>query len=87
VTERLCEVQDSMREAVMEIGLHARPPEGAKLVRQWASLRCPHRGGCNKSAPRCDGMTPENRQIISKLKDKLFMAGVVPEDQLFSERK
>ena len=76
--KRLCEVTSELRPAVMKLG------EGgdADTVRQWASIRCPHRGGCDKSAPHCDGYTPGNRQTISKLQDRLFQAGFVRVEEI-----
>jgi hypothetical protein len=69
---RLCEVQAEMRPAVMRLG------EGgdAQTVRAWASLRCPSGGHCDPSQ-RCTGFTPQNRQVISELQDRLFVAGFV----------
>lgn len=69
---RLCEVSDEMRDPVLKLG------EGgdAATVRQWASLRCPKRGHCDPSE-RCSGFTPQNRQTISELQDRLFVAGFV----------
>ena len=69
---RLCEVSAEMRDPVMELGTHG----DAETVRKWASLRCPHREHCDQSRP-CQGFTPENRQAISELDDKLFSAGFV----------
>jgi len=83
-SEKLCEIADELREPVMQVGMSER--DGYKTVRKWASLRCPHRSGCDKSAPRCDGMTPQNRQIISELKDRIFTFGFVAADQLFNRK-
>jgi len=69
----LCEMRDEMRPAVLELGLHG----DSKIVRDWATLKCPHAGGCSKSAARCDGFTAENRLRIAELKDRLFVAGFV----------
>jgi hypothetical protein len=70
--KRLCEVQAELRDPVMRLG------EGgdAATVRQWASLRCPRAGHCDPSK-RCEGFTPSNRQVISEIQDRLFVAGFV----------
>jgi len=78
MAERLCEISDRLRPGVMAT-------LDARTVRMWASLKCPHAGGCDKSRSRCDGMTPQNCQIISELKDKIFVIGAVPIHNLAKE--
>jgi hypothetical protein len=69
---RLCEVTAELRDPVMKLGERG----DVGTVRQWASLRCPKRGHCDPSQ-KCEGFTPQNRQTISQLKDRLFTAGFV----------
>lgn len=75
--KRLCEVSDELRDPVMKLG------EGgdARLVRTWASLRCPRAGHCDPTQ-KCEGFTPQNRQTISKLEDRLFVAGFVRVEEI-----
>jgi len=76
---RLCEVQAEMREPLLEIGL--RELEGYKLLRKWASMKCPHAGSCDKSKPKCDGMTSSNLVQIAHLEDELFRRGYYKTDE------
>ncbi len=75
--QRLCEVVSEMRDPVMELGTHG----DADTVLRWASLRCPRKGHCDPSQ-RCQGFTPENRQNISELDDRLFRAGFIKVEEL-----
>ena len=70
--KRLCEVVSEMRDPVLELGTHG----DVDTLRRWAGLRCPRRDHCDQSR-KCEGMTGQNLQTISELKDKLFQAGFV----------
>jgi hypothetical protein len=73
---KLCEIQQEMREPLLEIGL--RELEGYRLLRKWASMKCPHRNHCDPATTKkCDGLTPQNLVTISKLQDELFFRGYV----------
>lgn len=86
---RLCEVREEMREPVYRIG--ERESDGVTVLRKWNSLQCPFAGHCDKSGP-CRGFTPENNQILSELRDRLFVAGftyienVSPHDLVLDRR-
>ena len=77
MNKRLCEVTAELRDPVMRLGEGG---DGA-TVRKWASVRCPRRGHCDPSR-ECEGFTPENRQTISQLQDRLFSAGFVRVEEI-----
>jgi hypothetical protein len=70
--QRLCEVQQELRPAVMRLGESG----DVATLQKWAGLQCPKRDHCGKDRP-CEGFTAENRQRISELQDRLFVAGFV----------
>jgi hypothetical protein len=66
--KRLCELKDELRLPVIQVG-------DSQTIRSWDSLRCPHAGSCDKSRPKCDGMTPTNLLTISRIEDSIFAKG------------
>jgi len=77
--KRLCEVKEELRPAAVEL-VYSGGSAWARM--SLDTLRCPRAGGhCDKSGP-CLGMTPENRQTISKIQDRLFAAGFVRVEEI-----
>ena len=75
---KLCEIQQEMRQPLLEIGL--RELEGYKLLRKWAGMKCPNRNHCDPSQ-KCEGLTPSNLVTIAQLEDALFVRGYVNEKE------
>jgi hypothetical protein len=72
MSRRLCEVKDEIFPAAMEL---VRRDHDFYVRMSLDELRCPHAGHCDKSKPKCDGMTPENLVKIEQIEDKLFSKG------------
>jgi len=68
---RLCDEVEILRQPVLAEGERG----DSALVRQWASLRCPHAGGCDRTARRCDGMNSQNLVTIDEIEGRLFVRG------------
>lgn len=71
--KKLCEVKNELLRPVLQVG-------DAKTIRSLESLRCPHAGDCDKSKPRCDGMTGPNLLTISRIQDAIFAKGFIHVD-------
>ena len=79
MSQRLCEIKEEMLPATIEIVKRGGSAWARLAVDE---LRCPHAGGCDKSARRCDGMTPENCQRIEEIKNVLWRHGFVRVEEL-----
>lgn len=77
--KRLCDVRAELQVPVSDVG-------DLQTVRAWKGLECPHAGSCDKSRPRCDGMTPKNLLTISRIEDHIFARGYFHANEQPEER-
>jgi len=71
--KRLCEIKEEMHAPLVQLVAANGPQE---IGHQWAMLKCPFTQHCDKTGP-CRGFTPANRQRISEIEDRLFVAGFI----------
>lgn len=70
--KRLCQVKDEIFGPAVEL---VKRDHDFYIRLALDELRCPHSGHCDRSKPKCDGMTPQNLVRIGELEDRLFSKG------------